>query len=135
LLAQGFLQEFAGQNNKAASGFTSDALASLMQYAWPGNVRELRTAIEHAVVFSRTGKVAARDLPPWVRAGAKNAPAETSGRGGLARNDLTIKEAEKELIIQALKDTKGNRTLAAKKLGMSRRSFHRKLHVHHLEDL
>jgi len=47
--------------------------------------------------------------------------------------DLTVKEAEKQLIERALKDTNGNRTLAAKKIGMSRRTFHRKLHTYHLE--
>jgi DNA-binding NtrC family response regulator len=46
---------------------------------------------------------------------------------------LTIKEAEKQLIENALKDTNGNRTFAAKKIGMSRRTFHRKLHAYHLE--
>ena len=51
----------------------------------------------------------------------------------LATNDLTVKEAEKQLIMRALKETNGNRTLAAKKLGMSRRTFHRKLHEYHLE--
>ena len=51
----------------------------------------------------------------------------------LQRNDLTVKEAEKQLIMRALKETNGNRTLAAKKIGMSRRTFHRKLHAYHLE--
>ena len=51
----------------------------------------------------------------------------------LPRNDLTVKEAEKQLIMRALKETDGNRTLAAKKIGMSRRTFHRKLHAYHLE--
>jgi DNA-binding NtrC family response regulator len=49
------------------------------------------------------------------------------------RNELTVKDAEKQLIVRALKDTGGNRTLAAKKIGMSRRTFHRKLHAYHLE--
>jgi len=53
----------------------------------------------------------------------------------MARNDLTVKEAEKQLIARALKETNGNRTLAAEKIGMSRRTFHRKLHVYHLEGL
>ena len=44
-----------------------------------------------------------------------------------------MKEAEKQLIVRALKETNGNRTLAAKKIGMSRRTFHRKLHAYHLE--
>ena len=128
LLAQGFLREFAKENGKAVNEFTPDALECLMQFSWPGNVRELRTAIEHAVVLSRGERIARRDLPPSVRNGS--APAETKFMQG---NDLTVKEAEKQLIVRALKETNGNRTLAAKKIGMSRRTFHRKLHAHHLE--
>jgi DNA-binding NtrC family response regulator len=131
LLAQRFLREFAEENKKAVNEFTADALELLMKYSWPGNVRELRTAIEHAVVLCRGEKISARDLPPSVRAG------EPAGEGGriMARNDLTVKEAEKQLIARALKETNGNRTLAAEKIGMSRRTFHRKLHVYHLEGL
>jgi two-component system, NtrC family, response regulator AtoC len=127
LLAQKFLREFAGENSKPVADFTADALEALMNYAWPGNVRELRTAIEHAVVLCRGEKISARDLPPSVR-GARTADAQIS-----MRNDLTVKEAEKQLIVRALKDTDGNRTKAAKKIGMSRRTFHRKLHAYHLE--
>src|SRR5579859_274252 len=130
LLAQRFLREFAQENGKAVNEFTADALERLMKYAWPGNVRELRTAIEHAVVLCRGEKIAARDLPPSVRGGS----GERSSEAPLfARNDLTVKEAEKQLIIRALKETNGNRTLAAGKVGMSRRTFHRKLHTYHLE--
>ena len=53
----------------------------------------------------------------------------------LAAEDMTVEEAEKQLIIRALKETNGNRTLAAKKIGMSRRTLHRKLHLYRLEDL
>ncbi|HTR41629.1 MAG TPA: sigma-54 dependent transcriptional regulator [Pseudomonadales bacterium] len=130
LLAQRFLREFAQENKKPVNEFTSDALELLMKYPWPGNVRELRTAIEHAVVLCRGEKITARDLPPSVRAG--DTAAGDTGRV-LARNDLTVKEAEKQLIARALKETNGNRTLAAEKIGMSRRTFHRKLHVYHLE--
>jgi DNA-binding NtrC family response regulator len=127
LLAQRFLREFAEENNKAVNIFTADALEGLMNYSWPGNVRELRTAIEHAVVLCRGDKISARDLPPSVRGGR-------AGDGQLPlRNDLTVKEAEKQLIVRALKDTDGNRTRAAIKIGMSRRTFHRKLHAYHLE--
>ncbi|HUA66288.1 MAG TPA: sigma-54 dependent transcriptional regulator [Alphaproteobacteria bacterium] len=130
LLAQRFLKEFATENEKTVNEFSADALELLMHYSWPGNVRELRTAIEHAVVLCRSGKISARDLPPSVRsAGSPGLQPEPA----LAANDLTVKEAEKQLIIRALKETGGNRTLAAKKLGMSRRTFHRKLHVYHLE--
>ncbi len=129
LMAHRFLREFAAENNKAVNDFTADALQLMMHHTWPGNVRELRTAIEHAVVLCRGEKISARDLPPSVR-GAR------TGETGLSlRNDLTVKEAEKQLIVRALKETNGNRTLAAKKIGMSRRTFHRKLHTYHLEEL
>jgi two-component system, NtrC family, response regulator AtoC len=128
LLAQNFLREFARENNKPAMDFTADALAALMQYAWPGNVRELRTAIEHAVVLSRGERIAVRDLPPSARGESALADTKISqGKG------LTVKDAEKQLIIRALKETGGNRTRAAEKTGMSRRTFHRKLHEYHLE--
>ena len=108
--------------------FTADALEALMNCSWPGNVRELRTAIEHAVVLCRGERISLRDLPPSVRGGG---PAgDTKLLQGKA---LTVKDAEKQLIVRALKETNGNRTLAAKKIGMSRRTFHRKLHAHHLE--
>ena len=100
-----------------------------MHYSWPGNVRELRTAIEHAVVLSRGERISQRDLPPSVRNAAK--PGEPKFWAG---NGLTVKDAEKQLIVRALKETDGNRTRAAKKIGMSRRTFHRKLHTYHLED-
>jgi len=130
LLAQGFLREYAEENEKPVKDFTSDALDLLLNHRWPGNVRELRTAIESAVVLCRGERISARDLPRNLRAEA--GAAGDPGRG-LAKNDLTVKEAEKQLIIRALKETKGNRTLAAKKIGMARRTFHRKLHTYHLE--
>ena len=133
LLAQAFLREFARENAKPVNDFTADALEALMNYRWPGNVRELRTAIERAVVLCRNDKIAARDLPPSVRQGAAGGPLTPEPERLLARNQLTVKEAEKQLILRALKETKGNRTLAAKKIGISRRSLHRKLHSHHLE--
>ena len=127
LLAQKFLREFAQENRKAVNDFTAEALEALMNFSWPGNVRELRTAIEHAVVLCRGERITARDLPPSVRGGR-------AGETQLSlRNDLTVKDAEKQLIVRALKDTDGNRTKAAIKIGMSRRTFHRKLHAYHLE--
>jgi len=128
LLAQSFLREFAKENGKPVNDFTMDALAALIHFSWPGNVRELRTAVEHAVVLCRGERIALRDLPPSVR---------REGSGGEARlfqgKDMTVKDAEKQLIIRALKETEGNRTRAAQKIAMSRRTFHRKLHEYHLE--
>jgi two-component system response regulator AtoC len=128
MLAQSFLREFAKENGKAVNDFTVDALEALMNFSWPGNVRELRTAIEHAVVLSRGERISLRDLPPSVRHGGVRV--ETKLFQG---KDLTMKNAAKELIVRALKETEGNRTRAAQKIGMSRRTFHRKLHEYHLE--
>ena len=134
LLAKTFLREFARENSKTVDQFTTDALDLVLRAPWPGNVRELRTAIEHAVVLCRGDKITARDLPPSVRQ-ASAADSQSGTRSALARKDLTVKEAEKELIIRALKETDGNRTLAAKKLGISRRNLYRKLRLYQLEDI
>lgn len=133
LLARSFVKEFAEENGKKVSEFTPDGMETLMNYAWPGNVRELRTAIEHAVVLCRGERIAARDLPPTVRGRGVSMPV-ASKRDLLTPVDLTVKEAEKQLIMRALKESAGNRTGAAKKLGMSRRTLHRKLHTYHLEE-
>src|SRR5580698_7637215 len=127
LLAQNFLREFAKENSKPVNDFTADALEALMNYAWPGNVRELRTAVEHAVVLSRGERISVRDLPAAARGGPGGDTRLLQGKA------LTVKDAEKQLIARALKETDGNRTRAAEKIGMSRRTFHRKLHEYHLE--
>jgi DNA-binding NtrC family response regulator len=131
LLAQAFVRQFALENEKPISGFTAEALESLLRYRWPGNVRELRDAIERGVVFCRGDRITARDLPAALRGGATGGPGQTQPLA--AQTDLTVKDAEKELIVQALRQVNGNRTKAAAKLGMSRRTLHRKLHAYHLE--
>jgi DNA-binding NtrC family response regulator len=132
LLAQSFLREFAKENDKKVNDFAPEALEAMMKYRWPGNVRELRTSIERAVVFCRGEKITLRELPANVRAdGVGEAPMEAAP--GLEQNNMTVEEAEKQLIIRALKECKGNRTLAARKIGISRRTLHRKLHTYHLE--
>ena len=132
LLTRKFLEEFAAENGKAVSAIAPEAMDLLLQYRWPGNVRELRTAIEHAVVLCRTKVITPRDLPPNVRTGL--APAfEPTAREIIAQGGMTVKEAERDLVERALKECDGNRTLAAQKLGISRRTLHRKLHAYHLE--
>ncbi|HEX3716766.1 MAG TPA: sigma-54 dependent transcriptional regulator [Verrucomicrobiae bacterium] len=132
LLTTRFLKEFAAENNKNVNDLTPDALEALMNYSWPGNVRELRTAIESAVVLARGEKIGLRDLPAAVRA-AMAGPVSPARL--LSQPDMTVAEAEKQLIARALKDSGKNRTAAARKLGMSRRTLHRKLHLYNLEDL
>jgi len=131
LLANAFLREFAKENEKTVSEIRPEAMEAMTRYAWPGNVRELRTAMEHAVVLCRGEAVSLRDLPVNARAGAGQT--EATAKQVVASGNLTVKEAEKELIVRALKDSEGNRSEAAKQLGMSRRTLHRKLHAYHLE--
>jgi DNA-binding NtrC family response regulator len=140
LLAQRFLEEFAQENNKPVRGFKPESMALIERYRWPGNVRELRTAVEHAVVLCRGERVSPRELPLTVR--GEEAPLVLSGTArptagveNAAPTEMNVKDAEKQLIIRALKETGGNRTEAAKKLGMSRRTLHRKLHTYQLEAL
>ena len=80
----------------------------------------------------RGDKVMPRDLPEEVRSG--NA-AGGVGAAGVFLPAETVKDAEKQLIVRALKEANGNRTLAAKRIGMSRRTLHRKLHEYGLENL
>jgi DNA-binding NtrC family response regulator len=128
LLAQNFLREFSKEMGKDVKDFTADALETLINYSWPGNVRELRSALERAVVLCHGDRITVRDLPASLRSGGA-----TLHQPLLAQNDLTVEEAEKQLIIRALKEAGGNRTAAAAKVGMSRRTLHRKLHAYHLE--
>jgi two-component system response regulator HydG len=71
-----------------------------------------------------------RELPPSIR---NYNPALAEAGGSIPKAHLTVEQAEKQVILQALKDASGNRTEAAKRLGISRRTLHRKLHTYHLE--
>jgi two-component system response regulator AtoC len=128
LLVRAFLRHFSRANEKSLLDITADAMNTLLTYDWPGNVRELRTAIEHGVVMASGPKVTLRDLPPAVR----QAAGPSLGAIGAAMtsenvNPLDLGETEKRLITQALAATNGNITSAAKRLGISRRTLHRKL--------
>ena len=123
LLAVHFLRESARENDKPHRELASEAMKALVAYDWPGNVRELRAAIEHGVVMAGGTKITLRDLPAAVRAAA----VDTAPRGPLP---LNLGETELTLIRRALAECKNNRTLAAKKLGISRRTLHRKLREH-----
>ncbi len=124
LLAGHFLREAARENDKPARELTSDAMRCLAAYRWPGNVRELRAAIEHGVVMATGPKITLRDLPTAVRSAGKD---DATTRGPLP---LNLGDTEITLMRRALAECKGNRTLAAEKLGISRRTLHRKLREH-----
>ena len=134
LLAQVFLKESAKENGRTLAGFTPEAMHAMQQCRWSGNVRELRWAIESAVVLSRGDRIGLRDLPDTIRE-PEPAAAPVTGPSGVRLPKFSVKEAERQLIIRALEECDGNRTRAARKLGMARRTLHRKLHTYHLEDL
>src|SRR5437667_395861 len=130
LLVRGFLRHFCKANEKPLLDLTPDAMDALLTYTWPGNVRELRTAIEHGVVMATGQKIVLRDLPMAVRqAGRATSPRGISAAEAFAEKSspLDLHETEKKLIMQALAATNGNVTAAAKKLGISRRTLHRKI--------
>jgi len=130
LLIRGFLRHFCKANEKPLVDLTADAMDALLTYNWPGNVRELRTAIEHGVVMATGPKITVRDLPMALRqaAGAALPRGISAAKAfGEKSSPLDIRETEKKLIMQALAATNGNVTAAAKKLGISRRTLHRKI--------
>jgi DNA-binding NtrC family response regulator len=130
LLIRGFLRHFCKANEKRLLDLTPDAMDALLTYNWPGNVRELRTAIEHGVVMATGPKITVRDLPTALRQAASAVlPRGISAAKafGEKSSPLDIRETEKKLIMQALAATNGNVTGAAKKLGISRRTLHRKI--------
>jgi two-component system, NtrC family, response regulator AtoC len=130
MLVRRFLRHFCKANEKPLLDLTADALNALLTYDWPGNVRELRTAIEHGVVMAHGPKIALRDLPVNVRqaTGASLPGGITPSKAfGEKSSALDLHETEKRLIMQALAATNGNVTAAAKKLGISRRTLHRKI--------
>ena len=134
LLALNFLSEFAIENTKAITDFTAEALEAMIRYNWPGNVRELRTAVEHAVVLSKSEMIQLTDLPHSVQSRGV-IQSEVQLNHPIIEKGVTLEEAEKQLIVRTIKECRGNRTAAAKKVGISRRTLHRKLHRYGLEGI
>ncbi|HEY4256007.1 MAG TPA: sigma-54 dependent transcriptional regulator [Candidatus Udaeobacter sp.] len=130
ILVRGFLRHFCEENNKRLLDLAPDAMDALLTYDWPGNVRQLRTAIEHGVVMATGKQITLRDLPAAVRQAAMaKLPGGISATEafGEKTSPLDLHQTEKKLIAQALAATNGNVTAAAKKLGISRRTLHRKI--------
>lgn len=117
LLVSAFLKEMAQEHEKPERRFTPEALEALESNAWPGNIRELRAAVEHAVVLASGKELTLGDLPASLRS---HHPLPGEG-------ELNLAKIETALIRKALDECAGNRTLAAKKLGISRRTLHRHL--------
>jgi two-component system response regulator HydG len=123
LLADFFLKQYAEKNNRPLKGFTPRAVDLLMRYDWPGNVRELENVVERAVIMARGDMITPLEFPDVLQdldEEAKASPlALTAGR--------SLKEVEKVMILRTLEETGGNRTHAARSLGISRRTLQLKL--------
>jgi two-component system response regulator HydG len=121
LLAEYFRKEYASENGKPHLQFSPESLKRLCAYSWPGNVRELRTSVEHGVVMARGSQIELSDLPASLRAGS------SAGEVDEPKSGVKLAALEKDAIRNALKESGQNITVAAKRLGISRRTLHRRL--------
>ncbi|WP_457552401.1 sigma-54-dependent transcriptional regulator [Desulfobacula sp.] len=131
LLAQNFLTIFSKKNRKSFKGFTPMAMDALTKYQWPGNVRELENAIERAIILSMGQYISEKDLPLTIM---KTYTPENgflhqiSGIGG-----RSLDEIERIALFETLKQTKGNKTKAAKILHITRTTLNNKCKKYHLK--
>ncbi len=125
LLCQHFLQRFAEKNRKQIKGFTPEAMDGLTRYRWPGNVRELMNAVERAVVLARSDYLSADDFP-MIGQGAQDNGAEALPAVGLS-GDQTLDNVERATILKTLEAVGGNKSEAARRLGITRKTLHTKL--------
>ena len=114
LLVQCFLKQFAEENGKPVEELTSEAMQAILRYDWPGNVRELRTAIEHGVVMAHGPEDHLRDLPQSVRQRRRRACRLAPKCMPPVAEAFQFAREEHRLILQALDETGGNMTQAAK---------------------
>jgi len=123
LLADFFLKRFAEKNKRIIKGFTPRAMDLLMRYDWPGNVRELENVVERAVILAREEMITPAEFSDDIQ----KLDAEYQETRLDLRPGRSLKEVEKEMILRTLEETGGNRTHAAKILGISRRTLQLKL--------
>jgi len=118
LLVQHFLEKYSRQNGLRIKSLSKKCLDMMMQYEWPGNVRELENVIERAVVMSEGETIFPENI-------SLSSPVQKMGLS--FPEEITLEEMEKRLILHTLQRTGGNRTEAAKILGISVRTVRNKL--------
>ena len=125
LLARHFLNRFAERNGKMVMGLTPAAMDRLTRYEWPGNVRELVNAMERAVVLSRHEYIDVAELPLALRGDSDDEPAASPDP--VLSGNVSLDELEKTAILKTLEATEGNKSEAARRLGITRKTLHNKL--------
>jgi two-component system, NtrC family, response regulator HydG len=128
-LMQHFSIRFAKKNHKMVKGVTPQAMDLLLRHPWPGNIRELENAIERAVILVPGEYISERELPPTIQRLAEDCGTrrERSPGQDLGAGDGTLKDIEKQTILQVLQETGGNKSEAARRLGITRRTLKLKL--------
>jgi two-component system response regulator HydG len=127
LLAQHFLDKFSAKNRKEIKGFTPRAMDHLIKYDWPGNVRELMNAVERAVVLTRSDFLAEVDFPIIPGANKTNAESPREAQYLNLEGDASLEEIEKATILKTLEAAGGNKSETARRLGITRKTLHKKL--------
>ncbi len=124
LLAHHFLEAYSRKNQKLVKTMASEVADTLARYDWPGNVRELENVMERSIILARSTHLRLEDLPEFLR-NQRSKSVEKSFPQVLP--DRTLKDMEEEMIRMTLAQHQGNRTQAAKTLGISRRTLQLKL--------
>lgn len=130
LLADHYLQHYVRQYGKPLEGIASEAMAPMMAYSWPGNVRELKNCMARGVILSKGRRLTLEDLPELIRAGdgeTSNGPRGKALLQSLPRGGVTLRTLEVELIQKTLEQCQGNKSLTARRLGISRKALYEKL--------
>jgi len=129
LLVEHFVNQAALHSGKPPLDVLPETLALLTAYAWPGNVRELENAIERAIALARGAQLTPADLPERVRAGGAVAAFITQS----STQNLSLREIERDYILEVLRKTGGNKSRAAEMLGLDRKTLYRKLDEYRAE--
>jgi two-component system response regulator HydG len=127
LLAQHFLKMFAAKNQKKIKGFTPQAMDNLIRYNWPGNVRELMNAVERGVVLARSPYLDEADFLLLTEPVLSDDEDSASPPDLSIEGDALLEEIEKTAILKTLEAARGNKSEAARRLGITRKTLHKKL--------
>jgi two-component system response regulator HydG len=130
LLANFFLETSAKKNRKEISGFSPDAMAKLVRYLWPGNIRELANSVERAVILAKSDYIEKDDIVTGEEYFKEREVINVSDEFRVE----PLKEIEKKAIIQTLKSLDNNKSAAARELGITRKTLHKKIKEYQIDE-